>query len=294
MGCGCEVCVVNETQPSIKGITCDHTLSTHHNKMSRTNVSVGDKVEINPGITFTGHMPNGTSFPLPANLSIHGTPENVKKFVNNTPGFANKNSKKNRTTRVDNDKRAAEDGTPRVTGNAKIWNVVEKILEMERAIIGSDREKFSDAASILDTYESQRKAVDDEKEARKAKTLKEGAAVAACLEKFKESQEALSSARKQLSEVKAANARINRELKAREDLKTKHENETLPPPTPDQLDAAAKSVDSEVTRCGHKIGIGIMRSLANKNESATPHHELGEPVNDRDDTSDESATDDEE
>jgi hypothetical protein len=262
--------------------------------MSRTNVSVGDKVEINPGITFTGHMPNGTSFPLPANLSIHGTPENVKKFVNNTPGFANKNSKKNRTTRVDNDKRAAEDGTPRVTGNAKIWNVVEKILEMERAIIGSDREKFSDAASILDTYESQRKAVDDEKEARKAKTLKEGAAVAACLEKFKESQEALSSARKQLSEVKAANARINRELKAREDLKTKHENETLPPPTPDQLDAAAKSVDSEVTRCGHKIGIGIMRSLANKNESATPHHELGEPVNDRDDTSDESATDDEE
>ena len=118
MGCGCEVCVVNKTQPSIKGITCDHTLSTHHNKMYRTNVSVvGEGIEINKGITIKGHRKDGSSFPFPANLSIHGPPADVEKFVNQTPGLTKKNkAQKNRQPR---DNRTAEYGTQGVTANAK-------------------------------------------------------------------------------------------------------------------------------------------------------------------------------
>ena len=87
--------------------------------------------------------------------------------------------------------------------------------------------------------------------------------------------------------MQAADARLKREVKAHTDLTEKHKLQNLPQPTLDQLADAAKSAKSFI-QCGHKAPmIGITRTL----EQKVPHSELGEQVNAGDDTSDESATD---
>ena len=184
----------------------------------------------------------------------------------------------------------AEDGTQRVTANAKIGNMIEIHISIQKAIIDTDRERFSDTAAILDTYESLRKADEDEKEAHKAETLLEVAAVAACQEEVNGSKESLATAIKQKSEVQAANARLKREVKAQQDLTAAHVLQNKPKPTPDQLAEAAKSAESfvEMKQCGHTAPmVGITRT----HEQKVPHFELVEQVNAGDDTLDESATD---
>ena len=152
-----------------------------------------------------------------------------------------------------------------------VWNMIEMHTRIQRAIIETERERFSDAAGILDAYESHRKTDEDEQEAHQAKTLLEGAAVAACEQKLKERQECLATAKKQMREVKATDARLVREKQAHAALFRAHALEHKPEPTPDQLADAAKSAKSFI-QCGPKAPmIGITRKL----EQKVPHSELG-------------------
>ena len=104
---------------------------------------------------------------------------------------------------------------------------------MLNAIISTDRGKFSDAAAILDKYESQRKTDEDDKEEKKAKTPQDGAAVAACQERLKESKESLALAKKHQQENQAAEKALAHAVRVEKDLAQKHVDENkhhlLPP-----------------------------------------------------------------